>query len=247
MPSPTQLCQKIHFNIPTVCRNVLYNVQNIFLWLGCCSTSKHWVCSESCTVGNILEYKSEFVWSEAQSDLHGGRVTTSFTQIKDAAANERATRQRHERLSGRERRTGASKGGRKTLKKRENLTTATDIKIRKTLQTYRESTQCGRHTGSWRPGAAGWFHFVIKERLRQNFLYCTVRNIKIWDIWIIYILGLSLHLLDPLKRPHLCDENSQCINCEINDWVIKSVCCCFLLSLVWPFNDTQLSYGDNVS
>lgn len=69
-----------------------------------------------------------------------------------------------------------------------------------------ESTQCGRDTRSWWPGATGWFHFVINERLRQNFLYCTVRNIKIWEIWIIYILGLSLHLLDPLKRPHLCAE-----------------------------------------
>lgn len=109
-------------------------------------------------------------------------------------------------LTGRERWTGACKGGRKNLKKRENLTTPTDIKLRKTLKMYRESTQCGRDTRSWWPGATGRFHFVINERLRQNFLYCTVRNIKIWEIWIIYILGLSLHLLDPLKRPHLCAE-----------------------------------------
>lgn len=34
-------------------------------------------------------------------------------------------------LTGRERWTGACKGGRKTLKKRENLTTPTDIKLRK--------------------------------------------------------------------------------------------------------------------
>lgn len=108
-------------------------------------------------------------------------------------------------LTGRERWTGACKGGRKPLKRERTWPLRLISNLGKHSKRT-ESTQCGRDTRSWRPGATGWFHFVINERLRQNFLYCTVRNIKIWEIWIIYILGLSLHLLDPLKRPHLCAE-----------------------------------------
>lgn len=136
------LCLDLHSTVKRRFAETYYTMSKIYF----CD----WAVVQLQSIGRSVRAARLEISSSTNQSLCGQRLRATCTaaELQPPSLRSKTPLQMRERrgsdtnayqgeLTGWERWTGACKGGRKTLKKRENLTTPTDIKLRKTLQTYR--------------------------------------------------------------------------------------------------------------